>query len=109
MHGSPWLGGRFFRDQRLRLTLSRQVILDTLGKTKGHLSAEDIYFRIHSSYPQIEWDTIYKTLELLNRMGLVCKFDFGDRRARYELVGDGTHHHLVCTRCCRVVDYSRIS
>ena len=43
-------------------------------------------------------------------MGLVFKFDFGDGRARYELSegpkGTRHHHHLVCTKCGRVIDYT---
>ena len=43
-------------------------------------------------------------------MGLVFKFDFGDGRARYELSegpkGSRHHHHLVCTDCGRVIDYT---
>ena len=43
-------------------------------------------------------------------MGLVFKYDFGDGRARYELAegpkGGRHHHHLVCTSCGRVVDYT---
>ena len=42
-------------------------------------------------------------------MGMVCKYDFGDGRARYELVKgpqqDNHHHHLICTQCKRVIDY----
>ena len=61
-------------------------------------------------YPAIGLTTIYRTLELLVQMGLVFKFDFGDRRARYELAegpkGIRQHHHLVCTKCGRVIDYT---
>jgi Fur family ferric uptake transcriptional regulator len=42
-------------------------------------------------------------------MGLVFKFDFGDGRSRYELSKGPNvkhHHHLVCTNCGRIIDYS---
>jgi Fur family ferric uptake transcriptional regulator len=43
-------------------------------------------------------------------MGMVLKSDFGDGRARYEMSegpkGHIHHHHLVCTRCGKVVDYT---
>ncbi len=109
MHGPPWLQAEFFRDRGLRFTLPRQVILETLFKTRKHLSAEDIYFRIHPLYPHIGLSTVYRTLELLNRIGLVSKFDFGDGRARYEFVRPGEnshHHHLICSKCGRIIDYS---
>jgi Fur family ferric uptake transcriptional regulator len=40
-------------------------------------------------------------------MGMVKRFDFGDGAARFELIGegdDGHHHHLICTRCMKVVE-----
>ena len=46
---------------------------------------------------------------MLSRLGLVCKFEFGDGRARFELVDkplENHHHHLVCTSCQRVYDYT---
>ena len=92
-----------------RLTVPREAILDVLHSTTDHLSAEDIYFIVHKAYPNIGLTTVYRTLELLVRMGLVFKFDFGDDRSRYEL-SEGPkgqrHHHLVCKRCGRVIDYT---
>ena len=51
--------------------------------------------------------TIYRSMHLLEKMGMVKRFDFGDGAARFELVGendDGHHHHLVCTNCSEVVE-----
>jgi len=53
---------------------------------------------------------VYRTLDMLTQMGIVQKFDFGDGKARYELVnnpgGKKHHHHLVCLRCKAIVDYT---
>ena len=107
--GPPWLAGRF-RGCGYRVTIPRQVILDTLSKASKHLSAEEIYLAVHKVYPATGLTTVYRTLELLAQMGLIFKFDFGDGRARYELSGgpEGTkrHHHLICTACRRVIDYT---
>jgi Fur family ferric uptake transcriptional regulator len=107
--GPPWLQGKF-RGCGYRLTVPRQAILDVLSKTIKHLSAEDIYLEVHKVYPAIGLTTVYRTLELLVRTGLVFKFDFGDGRARYELSEGpksiGHHHHLVCTGCGRIIDYT---
>jgi Fur family ferric uptake transcriptional regulator len=107
--GPLWWHGRF-RGAGFRITAPRQTILDVLSKTQKHLSAEDIYMAVHKVYPGVGLTTVYRTLELLVHMGLVFKFDFGDGRARYELAvgpkGARHHHHLVCTRCGRVIDYT---
>jgi Fur family ferric uptake transcriptional regulator len=99
-----------FRGHGYRLTVPRQAVLDVLGKTSDHLSAEDVYFEVHRIYPDIGLTTVYRTLELLVQMGLASKFDFGDSRARYELSegpkGVDHHHHLVCTNCGKIIDYA---
>ncbi|MBN2322474.1 MAG: transcriptional repressor [Spirochaetes bacterium] len=107
--GHMWWHGRL-RGHGYRITVPRQVILDVLHSREGHLSAEDIYIEVRKEYPQIGLTTVYRTLELLVRMGIVFKFDFGDGRSRYELSegpeGFRHHHHLVCSVCGRVIDYS---
>jgi Fur family ferric uptake transcriptional regulator len=107
--GPPWLHGKL-KGCGHRLTIPRQAILDVLSKTREHLSAEDIYFEVHKVHPAIGLTTVYRTLELLVQTGMVFKFDFGDGRARYELSespkGIGHHHHLVCTGCRRIIDYT---
>jgi len=105
----PWWHGKF-RGCGYRITLGRQAILDVLSKANKHLSAEDIYMKVHPKYPNIGLTTIYRTLDILANVGLLYKFDFGDGRARYELAegpkGAYHHHHLICTGCKRVIDYT---
>jgi Fur family ferric uptake transcriptional regulator len=107
--GPPWLQ-RKFRGCGYRITVPRQAILDVLSNTTEHLSAEEIYLKVHKIHPSIGLTTVYRTLELLIKTGIVFKFDFGDGRARYELSenpkGIGHHHHLVCTGCSRIIDYT---
>lgn len=107
--GPPWWCGRF-RGGGYRITVPRRAILDILSKTNDHLSAEDIYIKVHRVYPGIGLTTVYRTLDILVDMELVSKFDFGDKRARFELSegpkGERHHHHLVCTNCNRVIDYT---
>ncbi len=99
-----------FKGCGYKITVGREAILDILSKAKKHLSAEDIYMKVHSTYPTIGLTTVYRTLEILVKLGFVYKFDFGDGRARYELSegekGENHHHHLVCTHCNGVFDYT---
>ena len=107
--GPPWWEPRF-QEAGFRLTMPRQAILEVLSNTEEHLSAEEIYLAVHKIYPNVGLTTVYRTLELLVDMGLVFKFDFGDKRARYELsqgpMSKKHHHHLVCTNCGRIIDYT---
>ncbi len=105
----PWWHG-YFRGHGYRVTIPRQEILKVLSQTDEHLNAEDIYIKVHKAYPGIGLTTVYRTLELLVNMDIVFKFDVGDGRARYELAmgpkGARHHHHLICTNCGRVIDYT---
>ena len=107
--GPPWWHGRF-RGCGYRWTVPRQEIIKVLSQTEEHLSAEEIYLRVHKAYPPVGLTTVYRTLELLVEMGIVSRFAFGDGKARYELFkgpkGARHHHHLVCTSCGRVLDYT---
>jgi len=107
--GQGWWHGKF-RGCGYRLTLGREAILDVLSKADGHLSAEDIYTKIHSRYPNVGLTTVYRTLDVLSDLGMVYKLDFGDGRSRYEFAegpkGAHHHHHLVCTECNKVIDYT---
>jgi Fur family ferric uptake transcriptional regulator len=110
LHGrGPWWQQRF-RQFSVRVTAPREVIMDILQDTKEHLSASDIYIAAHNINPAIGLTTIYRTLDMLEQMGIVQKFDFGDGRARYELINNPVakehHHHLICMNCKKVLDYT---
>ncbi len=113
MSGRYGMGPRWWhkdlRKHSCRITVPRQVILDILSKEDKHLCAEDIFLKVHKRYPDIGLTTVYRTLNLLTHIGLVLRFDFGDGKARYELSSysekKSHHHHLVCTRCNRIIDY----
>jgi Fur family ferric uptake transcriptional regulator len=91
------------------MTEPRRMIMDVLTGTKRHVSAEEVFMQVHKAYPNVGLTTVYRTLDLLEGMGIVAKLHFGDGRSRYELIGSltkpGHHHHLVCTICKRVIDY----
>jgi Fur family ferric uptake transcriptional regulator len=107
--GKGWCHGKL-RGCGYRATVGRDAVLDVLSQADEHLSAEDIYMKIHPIHPGIGLTSIYRTLGILVNIGMVHKFDFGHGRARYELAehpgGRGHHHHLVCTGCGRVIDYT---
>jgi Fur family ferric uptake transcriptional regulator len=95
------------RMRGFRMTLPRRVILDSLSKTDDHLLAKDVYLRINKRHPDIGLTTVYRTLDLLVRMGLINKFEFGEGQSRYELAWEykNHHHHLVCLECGKIIDY----
>ena len=98
------------RNHGYKCTATREIVLEILHSTNDHLSPEDIYLKAHENYPNIGLTTVYRTLDMLSKLGMVQKFDFGDGRSRYELSEDlghkKHHHHLICIKCGRILDYS---
>jgi Fur family ferric uptake transcriptional regulator len=80
------------------------MILDVVEQADSHISADDINTQIRSRYPHMNISTVYRTLELLEKLGLVTKTDLGDGRVRYHSIKKGHHHHLVCQKCGVIID-----
>lgn len=87
-----------------RLTPQRLMILAAIEGSDDHISAEEIYAQVAARYPNVNISTVYRTLELLKRLGLVYEVDLGEGRIRYHAEGSGHHHHLVCQNCGVVID-----
>jgi len=86
------------------LTPQRMMVLAAIEKSDHHISAEEIYAQVVTKYPHFNISTVYRTLELLHRLGLVTETDLGGGRVRYHPADKGHHHHLVCQECGRVID-----
>lgn len=83
-----------------RLTPQRQFVLRVLEDAGHHLSAEDICQRVQTIYPGMSLSTVYRTLELLGRLGLVLEARLGGDRSVYELADEaGEHTHVICRAC----------
>lgn len=91
-------------EQGYRLTPQRMLVLSAIENSEDHISAEEIYTQVVAKYPYVNISTIYRTLELLNRLGLVTETDLGGGRVRYHPAGKGHHHHLVCQECGKIID-----
>ena len=93
-----------------RITSARHAVLDALSVRGEHLTAEEIFKASSRRCPGIGLATVYRALELFTRLGMVSKLDGGDDKARYEFAdgphAKGHHHHLVCTSCRNIVDYT---
>lgn len=87
-----------------RMTPQRLMILEAIEGASGHISAEEIYRDIRKRYPGLNISTVYRTLDLLKETGLVTETDMGDGRVRFHSMGHEHHHHLVCSKCGKVID-----
>ena len=87
-----------------RLTPQRLMIASAIENSDDHISAEEIYSQVVDKYPNVNISTIYRTLELLEQLGLVTDTDLGGGRVRYHPADKGHHHHLICQECGAVMD-----
>ena len=87
-----------------RMTPQRMMVLSAIEGSNHHISAEEIYAQVVAKYPHLNISTVYRTLELLHKLGLVTETDLGGGRVRYHPADKGHHHHLVCQECGRVID-----
>lgn len=100
----PHLTERLRRHSR-KLTGPRKAILEILHANAHPMTNREIF----DAMPPEGCDlaTVYRSMHLLVKMGMVQKFDFGDGVARFELVHSGAHahhHHLICNECFAVVE-----
>lgn len=88
-----------------RLTTARRAIVAALVTHDGHLSADELATAVRAAAPGTGRMTVYRTLDLLAELGLIRPVYLGTGAARYILLPDGRHHHLVCSRCDAVVEF----
>lgn len=88
-----------------KLTAPRRAILDLLRAQAHPVTIRELEEKMPKG--SCDLTTIYRSMHLLEKMGLVQRFDFGDGTARFELISEGCddhHHHLICTGCSKVVE-----
>jgi len=92
-----------------RLTPQRETILNIFKELpKGnHLSAEDLYNLLHEKGEGISLSTIYRTLKLMARMGILRELELAEGHKHYELNQPYPyhHHHLICVRCNKTIEF----
>ena len=95
---------RYLRDQGLPVTSQRDAVAEVVFGSSEHQSVEEIEQKLRDQGERIGKATIYRTLEMLVKSGLVAEHDFGEGFKRYEsLFGQPpVREHLVCTECGKV-------
>lgn len=91
------------KEKGLKLTPQRRLILDIIHKSSDHITGEDIIQVVQAKMPGVNKSTIYRTLDLLEKLGCVCKSESNDRFI-YHHEEEGHHHHLVCSQCGTSID-----
>jgi len=89
----------------LRITSQRALILEVIRRGQGHLDADEVYRQAREKQPRLSLSTVYRTLQMLKKLGLVEEVHFDEAHHHYEIKPSTEHHHLVCLGCGRVVEF----
>jgi Fur family ferric uptake transcriptional regulator len=82
----------------MRATPQRRLIFDAVVALK-HATPEQICEQVQRSAPAVSLSTVYRTMELLEDLGVVSHTHLGHGAPTYHPVGHADHIHLVCRRC----------
>jgi len=92
------------RGKGFRLTPQRLEIIKFLSYSRSHPAAMDIFKRVKRKVPQISISTVYYTIDMLKRVGLIQELEFYDSDNRYD-VNLSDHVNLVCRKCGKIEDF----
>lgn len=90
------------REQGYRLTPQRELILEAVYSL-GHSTPDEVLAEVRRHSSAVNASTVYRTLEMLEELGLVRHAHLSDRAPTYHSTSEHEHFHLVCRNCHRVI------
>ena len=88
-------------DGGYRITEPRRNVIAALDNKKEGFTAEELC----NELPSVGRATVYRTIKLLQRSGVICKLAMPDGAPRYSLARVDHHHHTVCVRCGTIGEF----
>jgi Fur family ferric uptake transcriptional regulator len=95
------------KNNTLKFTKQRELILKFLYENNSHFTPEDIYMLLKKENPNINIGiaTVYRTLTLLEDSGIASSISFGAQGKKYELGLKNHHDHLICSECGKIIEF----
>jgi Fur family ferric uptake transcriptional regulator len=95
------------RKKHYKITPQRRIIIGVIIDSHGHLTPSAIHKRALREDNSIGLVTIYRTIEILTKLGLICEMHTGEICRSYTMRRPSEHHHhLICSDCGRVIDFT---
>lgn len=99
--------GQELHKHNYKVTPQRRVIIGAIIESQEHLTPAAIHERVQREYPSIGLVTIYRTLEILMELGFICETHAGGSCRSYLMHRlSEHHHHLICSDCGKVIDFT---
>lgn len=99
---------RRLREHGFRITPQRQLVLEAVEQLR-HGTPDEILIEVQRTATGVNLSTVYRTLEVLEDVGLVTHAHIGHGPPTYHAVDEHVHIHLVCDRCGKVLSVPAIS
>ncbi|MFZ2493300.1 MAG: transcriptional repressor [Thermoanaerobaculia bacterium] len=97
---------QYLQQQSLKLTSERVALVREIFSTHYHFEADELLEVMKEKGVKISRATVYRTLDLLVRSGMVRRVHLGEDHFHYEHVAGNSHHdHLICTTCGNVIEF----
>ncbi|MBL42930.1 MAG: transcriptional repressor [Rhodospirillaceae bacterium] len=92
-------------DKGLRMTGQRRTIAKVISESNDHPDVEKLHERAITIDPEISIATVYRTVRLFQDAGIISSSDFGGTRARYEIIPEEHHDHLINLKTGQVIEF----
>lgn len=98
---------QLLKENSLKFTIQREVILEMLYNSDEHLTPEGLHHLIQEKHPDLNTGiaTVYRTLSLLEDSEMVTSLSFGAQGKKYELGAKDHHDHIICTKCGSISEF----
>ena len=95
------------RKHGYKLTSQRRAVIKAIAGTHEHMTPSELYERVRRDNPGIGLVTVYRTMDILAEIGLICELHSGNNCRSYLLRRPAEHHHhLICSECGQVIDFT---
>lgn len=95
------------KENNLKFTKQREVVLKTLYEANEHFTPEDLHLLLKNNYKELNIGiaTVYRTLNLLEESHMVTSISFGVAGKKFELANKPHHDHMICKQCGHIIEF----
>src|SRR5579859_509123 len=105
MGSNESLAAQTLKTSGYKLTMPRLTILNLLEQSGGHTTSAELLTLIEQTDPSIGRASVFRTLELLIKLGIVWTSGQGGSTIHYMVMPGGHHHHIVCKHCNKLIEF----
>ena len=89
----------------VKLTEQRKIIAKVMSEASDHPDVDELYNRVSQIDPKISIATVYRTVKLFEKSGILAKHEFKGSKARYEELNEGHHDHLIDVKSGEIIEF----